>query len=291
MAKAVRYSIEPQPALASLLPADRVRQESLRLLLQAAVYDPLTFRFLVDAGLREGMRVLDIGSGLGSVSLLASEIVGPKGAVVGVDGSPEMVELAARRARTNIQFKLGKAESLDLDGPFDAVVGRFVLRELDNRDRTLGKLSLLLRPGGIIAFQEKLLTVPITAVPTLPSLERARAWMDQARVQARVEVAIGAKLPQIFAGAGLPAPELRLDAPIGSGTDWVGYDYLVEMVRGMLPVIQLYGIANEQEMRLDTLADEMRSEAATSGSVVILTPCIGAWTVRPVANRGRRRRS
>src|SRR6185503_15820352 len=87
MAKAVRYSIEPEPALASLLPADRVRQESLRLLLQAAVYDPLTFRFLVDAGLREGMRVLDIGSGLGSVSLLTSEIVGPKGAVVSVGGS------------------------------------------------------------------------------------------------------------------------------------------------------------------------------------------------------------
>jgi SAM-dependent methyltransferase len=295
MAKAVRNSTEPETSLASLLPADRVRQESLRLLLQAALYDPLTFRFLVDAGLQEGMRVLDIGSGLGSVSLLVSEIVGPEGAVVGVESSAAMVELSEQRAcaagRTNIQFVQGKAESLGLEGPFDGVVGRFVLRELDDRARTLGKLSRLLGPGGIIAFQEKLLTVPVTTVPFLPTVERARAWMDQARAHAGVEVAIGAKLPQIFAAAGLPAPELRLEAPISSGTDWVGYDYLAEMVRGMLPVIQLYGIVSEQEMGLDTLADEMRSEAAASGGVVILTPCIGAWTVRGDEDRGGRRRS
>jgi len=292
MVKAMPYSTEPEPALASLLPADRLRQESLRILLQAALYDPLTFRLLVDAGLRKGMRVLDIGGGLGSVSLLVSEIVGPQGEVVSVECSPAMVKLATRRlrtaGRTNIQFVLGNAESLGLDGPFDAVVGRFVLRELDNRARALGKLSRLLRPGGIVAFQEKLLTIPITTVPSLPTVEKARAWMDQARARANVELAIGAKLPQIFAADGLPSPELRLEAPIGSGTDWVGYDYLVEMVRGMLPAIQLYGIASEQEMRLDTLAEEMRSEAARSESVVILTPCIGAWTARPPKTRGRR---
>jgi ubiquinone/menaquinone biosynthesis C-methylase UbiE len=295
MAKAVRYPTKSEPALASLLSADRVCQESLRLLLQAALYDPLTSRFLLTAGLREGMRVLDVGSGLGSVTLLVSEIVGPQGEVVGIECSQAMVEFATRRMRnagkTNTQFVLGRAESLQLDGPFDAVVGRFVLRELDNRAATLEKLSRLLRPGGIVAFQEKILTVPVTAVPSLPAVEKARAWMDRARALARVELEMGAKLPQIFAAAGLPAPELRLEAPIGNGTDWVGYDYLVEMVRGMLPAIRLYGIANERELRLDTLADEMRSEGAALGSVVILTPCVGAWTTRRAENRRRRRRS
>jgi len=241
------------------------------------------------------MRVLDIGSGLGSVSLLVSEIVGLQGEVIGIECSPAMVEFAARRARaagrTNIQFVQTRAESLELDGLFDALVGRFVLRELDNRPRTLENLTRLLRPGGIVAFQEKLLTVPITAVPSLPTVEKVRAWMDQARSLARVELAMGAKLSQIFAAAGLPVPELRFEAPIGDRTDWIGYDYLVEMVRGMLPAIQLYGIANEQEMRLNTMADEMRSEAAAAGSIVILTPCIGAWSTRPAENRTRRRRS
>jgi len=295
MAKAVRYVTKSEPSLATLLPADRVRQESLRLLLQAALYDPLTSRFLLNTGLHEGMRVLDIGSGLGSVSLLVSEIVGPQGEVIAVECSPAMIDFATRRVRnagrTNIQFVLGEAESLQLDGPFDAVVGRFVLRELDNRAGTLEKLARLLRPGGIVAFQEKVLTVPITAVPPMPAVEKARSWMDQARGRARVELEMGAKLPQIFAAAGLPAPNLRFEAPIGNGNDWVGYDYLVEMLRGMLPAIQLYGIANERELKLDTLAGEMRSEATKTGSVIMLTPCIGAWTTTPAGNRRRRRHS
>lgn len=295
MAKAVSYATRSEPSLATLLPADRVRQESLRLLLQAALYDPLTSRFLLNTGLHEGMRVLDIGAGLGSVSLLVSEIVGPQGEVIAVECSPAMIEFATRRmrnaGRTNIQFVLGEAESLQLDGPFDAVVGRFVLRELNNRAGTLEKLARLLRPGGIVAFQEKVLTVPITAVPPMPAVEKVRSWMDQARGQARVELEMGAKLPQIFAAAGLPAPDLQFEAPIGNGNDWVGYDYLVEMLRGMLPAIQLYGIANERELKLDTLAGEMRSEATKTGSVIVLTPCIGAWTTTPAGNRRRRRRS
>jgi hypothetical protein len=58
----------------------------------------------------------------------------------------------------------------------------------------------------------------------------------------------------------------------------------------MLPVIQLYGIASEQEMAIDTLAEQMRAEAVRAAGIVILTPCIGAW-VRAADGRARRRRS
>src|SRR5438874_8395670 len=86
------------PLPASILPGDATRQEALRLLLQAAVYDPLTRRFLSDAGLQRGMRVLEVGSGPGSMSLLVSELVGRKGMVVGVERSEEHTsELQSRR--------------------------------------------------------------------------------------------------------------------------------------------------------------------------------------------------
>jgi len=279
----------------SILPADRVRQESLRLLLQAAVYDPLTRRFLAEAGLSSGMRVLDVGSGPGSVSLVVSDIVGPEGTVVGIESSAAMVELARRRVRnvgrTNIEFVQGNAESPDLSGPFDAVVGRFVIREIKDAAGSLGRLARLVAPGGIVAFQEKMLCMPVTSFPTLATVERARSWMDEARRRAGVETAMGAKLAQVFTAAGLPSPELRLEAPIGYGPDWVGYDYLAEMLRGMLPLMHLYGIATEEQISIDTLAGEMRDQTVKESGVVILTPCIGAWAAKRANGRAGGRRT
>jgi len=241
------------------------------------------------------MRVLDVGSGMGSVSMLASDLVGPEGAVVGVEYSAPMAELSSRRAqganKGNVTFVQGDIESTDLPGPFDAIVGRFILRELKDASRSLRRLSRQLVPGGILAFQEKVLSIPVTSQPPMRTVDKVRGWMDDARRRAGVEVSTGARLPQIFVGAGLPPPELRLDAPVGYGPSWLGYDYLVETLRGMLPLMHLYGIASEEELSIETLADKMRTEAAELASVVILTPCIGAWMVRrstkPRATRRR----
>ena len=59
----------------------------------------MTARLLRDAGIRPGMHVLDVGSGAGDVSLIAAELVGPSGSVIGVDRDGPSVELAGRRAR------------------------------------------------------------------------------------------------------------------------------------------------------------------------------------------------
>src|SRR5206468_3638996 len=140
-------------------------------------------------------------------------------------------------------------------------------------------------PGGLVAFQEKVLVVPVRSLPPLPAVERAWAWMDEVRRRAGVEVAMGAKLPEVLVAAGLSAPQLLCEAPVGHGPDWIGYDYLVEQLRGMLPLMRLYGIAGEQEIAIETLADEMRAEAAAARGIVILTPCVGAWTASRAGGR------
>ena len=66
--------------------ADRVAEDE-RLFAQGQVFDPLTRRLLEQAGLMPGMRVLDLGSGAGNVARLAAELVGPHGAVVGVNAT------------------------------------------------------------------------------------------------------------------------------------------------------------------------------------------------------------
>ena len=72
--------------------------ESRRLEAQASFYRDLTEDVLLRAGLDRGMRVLDLGCGVGDISLLAGEIVGPTGCVLGVDQSTDSINTAERRA-------------------------------------------------------------------------------------------------------------------------------------------------------------------------------------------------
>jgi hypothetical protein len=169
-------------------------------------------------------------------------------------------------------------ETARLTGRFDAIVGRFVLREVGDTVRVLRKVSRLLVSGGILAFQEKVLAIPVASFPQLFVLEQVRSWMDEARRHAGVEIAMGAEVPRLYQAAGLSPPNVRLDAPVGFGPDWKGYSYLVETLRGMLPLMALYGIATQEQIGIDQLEARMRAEAIDRGAVVVLTPSIGAWT-------------
>jgi ubiquinone/menaquinone biosynthesis C-methylase UbiE len=86
-----------------------------RLTLQAMILRPITERLFREAGVTEGMRVLDLGCGPGDVSFLAAEMVGPSGWVIGVDQAPEAIALARDRARekrvTNVDFELTPIET------------------------------------------------------------------------------------------------------------------------------------------------------------------------------------
>jgi protein-L-isoaspartate O-methyltransferase len=88
--------------------------------------DTSLLRLLRDAGIGRGMHVLDIGCGGGDVSLAAAELTGPKGLVLGIDTTPEILESARHRARIagldHVYFLKAGLEDLEADGPFDAIV-------------------------------------------------------------------------------------------------------------------------------------------------------------------------
>src|SRR5271156_2397260 len=71
--------------------------EHERLIRQATIFNPITGRFLRDAGVGPGQRVLDIGSGLGDVSMLVARLVGSSGEVVGVDNDAKTIAIAKDR--------------------------------------------------------------------------------------------------------------------------------------------------------------------------------------------------
>src|SRR5437764_9382354 len=92
---------------------------------------PATREFLVAAGLAPGMCVLDVGSGTGSVALLAADLVGPRGSVIGTDIAAAAVASATAAAEArqlpNVTFHAGDPTELRFGQRFDAIVGRYVL--------------------------------------------------------------------------------------------------------------------------------------------------------------------
>src|SRR5437868_502552 len=96
--------------------------ELRRLTTQARLIDPITRRFFEAAGIQQGMRVLDIGSGAGD-ALLCAELVGPGGEVVGTDLASAAVERAEQRTRnagvSSVTFKHGDPAKLSFPAPFD----------------------------------------------------------------------------------------------------------------------------------------------------------------------------
>src|ERR1700733_1276029 len=73
--------------------------EIQRLKNQGAMLRPITERLLRSAGIEAGMRVLDLDCGAGDVSMIAAELVGPAGFVVGIDRNQEVLDVARKRAQ------------------------------------------------------------------------------------------------------------------------------------------------------------------------------------------------
>jgi ubiquinone/menaquinone biosynthesis C-methylase UbiE len=130
--------------------------ELKRLLTQARLIDPITRRFLVSAGIREGMRVLDVGSGVGDVAILLAGLVGQSGEIVGTDLARPAIDAAERRVRAsslaNVTFIHGDPATMIFNKPFDAVVGRYVLQFIPDPSAAIARLSSHLRPGGVMFF-------------------------------------------------------------------------------------------------------------------------------------------
>src|SRR3954447_12265596 len=108
--------------------------ELARLDRQAAVIEGPTRLLLQAAGIAPGMRVLDLGTGLGHVARLVASLVGPQGRVVGIDQSGAALEAARRRAadsrETTVSFVEGDVTEWVSGEPFEAIVGRLVLFHL-----------------------------------------------------------------------------------------------------------------------------------------------------------------
>jgi len=253
-----------------------------RLLRLGQICRPFTCNLLVEAGLTTGMRVLDIGCGPGDVSLLAAELVGETGQVLGIDVSSDMLEVAESRVQsaglTHVSFLTADLRTLALEQSFDALIGRFILMHLPDPASVLHHLLSCVVPGGMVAFQEYDLSGYQDAFYPPSSL-----WEQSYRLttvpfeRAGGNLHAGMQLPAMFQAAGLPAPHMRYEASIGADRDWPGFDMRADDVRTFLPLILQFGLATEAEIAIDTLAERLREETVGHGGAARLPVIVSAW--------------
>jgi ubiquinone/menaquinone biosynthesis C-methylase UbiE len=255
--------------------------EFKRLEMQAALIRDLTADVLRRAGIGPGMRVLDIGCGVGDMSLLAADMVGPSGLVLGVDRSADAIAVAERRAVATGKCYWTRFAEMEIDEfsaheTFDAVIGRLILMYLPDPAATLKRLSGHLRPGGVVAFQEMAMTTA-RSVPEGPQFRKCRSWIVETFERAGFETDMGGKLFAAFLDAGLPAPEMIAAGHAGGGPDTPVYDYIAETMRSLLPVAERLGVVTAAEADVDTLAARLREETVGQKACIMLPPLVGAW--------------
>jgi SAM-dependent methyltransferase len=253
-----------------------------RLSAQARLIDPITRRFLSEAGIGLGMRVLDVGSGAGDVAFVAAELVGRTGEVVGIDRSRAALELArartAERALPNVTFLEGDPATIGFERPFDAAIGRYVLQFQANPAAMLRTVTALVRPGGTVVFHE-LDWDGVRSTPPVPTYDRCCRMIVETLRASETETRMGSKLFAAFVAAGLPAPSMRFEAVVGGGTNSSHPLRLIaDLTASLSTTIEELGIATEAELDPSTLLNQMCNEAQAEQSVVIGHFQFGAWT-------------
>ena len=265
-------------------------RELQRLNVQAHMIGAITRRFFTEAGIGEGMRVLDVGSGAGDVAFLAAELVGATGEVVGTDRSGAALAVARERARAmsagRVTFQEGDPTEMLFEGPFDAVVGRYVLMFQADPVASLVRLAAHVRPGGIVVFHEPY-RENVRSYPPVAAYDHGWELVDETLRRSGADPLMGIKLHSTFLAAGLPAPTMRMESVIAGGatsSDQIHFE--MDLVRTLASEMERLGIATGDDFDAETLSERVFASVSASDSVIVGRSEVGAWARLPEDGAG-----
>jgi SAM-dependent methyltransferase len=187
-----------------------------RLRLLHDLYGAGARRLLLQAGLRRGMRVTDLGCGVGMTTSLLAELVGPSGHVVGVDYSGAQIAQAREAVPagvSNISFVEASATGTGLPREsFDLVYCRFLLLHLTEPDDALREMHGLLRPDGIVVCEDGDLTSAGSEPPS--ALDAFADLFHRLGPTLGLDYTVGRRLFQMARAAGFSEPEITFNQPV-----------------------------------------------------------------------------
>jgi ubiquinone/menaquinone biosynthesis C-methylase UbiE len=251
-------------------------EEHERLIRQAALIAPITERFFRQAGISDGQRVLDLGSGVGDVSLAAAKVVGPSGDVVGIERDGASIALAEARVKAagfhNVRFECADLNELRMDQPFDAAVGRFILMFLRDPGSVLRSVVRLVREGGVIALQEVSWAPMLALGAGLPLWSRVLGAIHETLLRSGANPEMGLELYRVFQEIGLPSPEMHMDIVLGS--EPAVTDVILGVLKSLLPLAERERVPLDEVGDLKTLRQRIQEEIAAGNTVVSVVPIV-----------------
>jgi SAM-dependent methyltransferase len=255
--------------------------ELQRLQIQASIIGGITQQLIRDCGIKPGMRVIEVGCGAGDVSLLLAEAVGPTGSVLAIEREAKALEHARARAEAHpqIEFVQGSFDELDGVAPADAVFGRYVLCHQGDPVAMVRRASLLVRPGGVVAFHETALHIGGLMLPEVELFTRMQRFQHAVFKAALPHFDVAGRLVSVFQDAGLPSPEVTWKTICGDATSPI-VRWWPLTARSLLPKAASLGIAPFDDGDIATLGERIAAMAAEVKAQVVSTPQACAWARR-----------
>lgn len=257
-----------------VLRGGRAGAERLRLLNR--VKWPTTEPLLESAGLRAGMKCLDMGCGGGDVTLKMAALVGAEGHVVGVDRDQSILQLARQEADEQglpVTFRGLEAEELEEESAYDLVFARYLLSHLPRPQQAVDAMVRAVRPGGRLVLEDVYFPGHVCYPPNAAFDRFVELYQAVAREKEGGDAAIGVRLLGMALEAGLVDVRVGLVVPTfreGEGK-WVTR-VTMEHIRG---AVVDAGLASDFEV--DHIVDELGRLTEDDRTLMSMAPTFQLW--------------
>ncbi len=264
--------------------------EIYRLELRGFYYAPTIMRMLRKAGLEPGMSVLDIGTGAGDAALLAGQIVGSSGSVLGIDPAMSALDRARTRTRaagySHVRYEATRLEDMPGTDRFNVVMASHVIGHVADPVAFLRGAAARVHPGGVLIQFEVALPQP-----DLPEIRTGYRWSappvrlyDQVADLCMVAFALGksrtydgGRLVRLYHDAGLPEPSLAWEEQV-CGPRGPIVESLYLTFKAVLPALRSHGVEAITEIDVENLYERMQAAVHEAHAQVRFDNLVSAWT-------------